>query len=353
MVDAALERLPPESLQLQQVILLGTKSQEELSKHIDKLLKTVTRTEAPVLYELFMKLQEGLDEVNLDELEHTVQRAHAPGWLARTCEWMKITNPAKRMKKAADTMREMLTQKSETILDLVQGMETEARAEVQHLITNLAMLDELADGYLLSVRDFAVATAVAYELLARVRAHEQELVDEATRTNDPQAIAAARNYRNLVEQLQNRALTLRTVYEQVPAELEIMSTAKGAASTTLMETANGIHQQFNDLKSALVKWHVLLQVEELQASDERRREIVEQLRRHNVEVLERVATTAASMQGRNRFEDAQLLLGIAQGLGALRDKLKLMRDERTTQFQNAERALSQARTIFSSLPQAS
>jgi hypothetical protein len=353
MVDNALAELNPQTLELREVILLGTQAQEALSKHIDALLRTVTRTEAPVLYELFLKLQEGLEKVDLDELEQTVQRSHEPNWFIRTCDWIKLSNPAKRMKKTADTMREMLTQKSETILDLVKGMEAEAKQEVQQLISNLSMLDNLAEGYLESVKVFAVATAVAYELLTNVRAYEQELVTEANRTNDPQAIATARNYRNLVEQLQNRALTLRTAYEQVPAELEIMSTAKGAASTTLMETANGIRQQFNDLKSALVKWHVLLQVEELQASDMRRREIVQELRKHNVNVLERVATTAATMQGHNRFEDAQLLLGIAQGLGTLRDKLKLMGEERTKKFEEAERALTQARTIFSSLPHAS
>lgn len=349
-VDAAIRNLDPAELKLQEVILLGADAQDALGKHIDRLLGMISRKDAPMLYELFEELRGGLKKANLDELEKKVRAGQRPWKIITLLERVMPARAARRLKRMTTELRELITQKSKTLLDLVNGMETKAKDEVRRLVESLSMLDQLAQGYLDSVKGFGVATAAAYELLTVVQGHERMLVERANRTKDPQDIAAARNYSTLVEQLQNRALTLRTAYEQVPAELDIMTVAKGAASTTLAETANGIRQQFNDMKSALVKWHVLLSVQELQASDLQRREIVTQLRTHNVTVLDRVATTAATMQGDNRLQDAQLLLGIAQGLGNLRDKLSTISEDRKRKFEEAEKTLNEARSALQKLP---
>lgn len=347
-VTTALTQLDPATLTLDHVILLGTQAQEALGGHIDSLLGMVSKQDAPALYALLEKLQNGLKVANLEELDAAMNAK--PGWGQWALELVGLSDPVARLKSIADSVRGMLTAKSKSLLDLVNGMEQEARDEMIRLMQNLSMLDQLGKGYLDSVRSFGIATALSYELLVRVRSHERLLVTQANRTSDPQDIAAARNYSGLVEQLQNRALTLRTAYESVPGELEIVSIAKGAAATTLAETANGLRQEFNDMKSALVKWYVLLTIQDMQAGNARRREITAMLRKHNVNVLDKVSTHAATMQADNRVEDAQLLLGIAKGLGDLRTKLEGLAEERKRKFQTAETALSQARSIFNKLP---
>ena len=349
-VDAALSQLDPATLKLEQVILLGADAQQALGNHISILLGQVSQQDAPVLYELLEKLQGGLKQANLAELETKVRKGQEPGWMILAWEKIRGLDSTKRMKKVADQVRVMLGVKSKTLLDLVNGMEAKAREEMIRLVQNLSMLDQLAQAYLQSVQSFGIATAVTYELLTKVRAHEQQLVARTNKTADPQDISAARNYAVLVEQLQNRALTLRTAYEAVPGELEIVSIAKGAAATTLAETANGLRQEFNDMKSALVKWYVLLSIQDMQLGNTRRREIAAMLRNHNVTVLEQVSTKAATMQADNRLEDAQLLLGIGKGLETLRGKIAALADDRKRKFGEAETALNEARQIFTALP---
>ena len=144
---------------------------------------------------------------------------------------------------------------------------------------------------------------------------------------------------------QNRVLVLETTYAKAPADLDSIGITRGAALATLAETVSSANAEFNDIKSILIRLHVLFQMQSIQQMNEMRRELRSSLQRYGLQVLEDVSMNAAKASGETRLADADLVLETAQRLRSIADKVLAEGEQNKQRYSAARAKLEQARQL--------
>lgn len=341
-INERLECFPLNSLTISQIIALGTQTQQKLGTSLSELLSEVSKNKNPVLYETFKRLKDGVTEANLDELEKKVRQSEEDDVISKISRFIGLSDPAKKAQKLVEELREMLSKKSKTLLDLVKDMEIEAGNNTLEMLSNLETLERLANAYLDVIDEFHIDVETSYALLNKAKKYEEVMKMEANKTGDAKQISSAQSFGQLVVQIENRSLTLKQAYEKIPANLKIVEMAKGAAGSSLAEIANNLVQQFNDIKTALITWNIMINIQESQVAEEQRQEIAKMLSKHQVTVLDRVVTTAEATPYQRRLDEAKLFMEIVNSLEALNSKVEEIRKVGQEKFTEAEKILKEA-----------
>ncbi|WP_200863970.1 toxic anion resistance protein [Asticcacaulis sp. AC466] len=334
------------------VVTFGQEAIASFGAKLDDILSEITKADSPVLFELFRTIKDGVNGADLGELEQTIRKKLQYGFLERVLMALGLSDPANRLKRVTDEVRGMLQSKAKSLSDLIKPMEKQIESETTKLIGEVSRMSTLADGYRDNIESLGVYVEAGRHILTMA---ETELVNqtELAKSGDPLKVQQARDFAQKVDLFRNRVLVLESSYAKAPTDLDSIGLVRGAALATLADTVTSAHAEFNDVKSILIRLHALFQTQSVQQMNLMRRELRASLQGYGLDVLESVSVDAVKASGEARLADADLVLGAAQRLRVIADKVVAEGERNKQRYAAARVKLEQARQLAVDRPIAS
>lgn len=332
----------------QQVVLFASDRQKAIGTALDGLLTEITKEGSPVLFELFRKLKKGVEDADIATVEAEIRKSMEKGFFSGVMDSLGLSSVAKRLEAANEKIGQMLTSKSKSLLDLTREMEAQIQTEVLKLIANSKSLNALADEYRKNVTEFGVYVDVGKLVLSNAKNTLAAKQAHAAQTNAPLDIEEAKLFAQKVDLFETRLVTIETILQKAPAELEAIRLSQGASLATLGETANSALEEFNDIKSILIKLSVSHQIQSVQAINAERRQLRDKLQTHGTNLLGQTAVAAAQAQGQNRVDDAKKLLEFATNVNGIAKKVEDEKKLNQTRFAEARTNLLAVKKLIES-----
>jgi len=331
------------------LITFGQDAIGSFGAKLDAILSQITNAQSPVLFELFRTIRDGVNGADLKGLEASIREKLKGSFLERLLMAVGLGDPAKRLKTVTDEVRGMLQSKAKSLGDLVRPMEAQIEEESGKLILEVSRMSTLAQGYRDTIMSLGVFVEAGRRILSDAGRELDRLREEAT-SGDPLKVQEARDFSQKLDIFQNRVLVLETAYAKAPADLDSIGIARGAALATLADTVTSANAEFNDIKSILIRLHALFQMQSIQQMNAMRRELRASLQQYGSQVLEDVSVNAVKAAGETRLADADLVLGTAQRLRAIADKVVAEGERNKERYAEARAKLEQARQIVTDRP---
>ncbi|TQX85957.1 MULTISPECIES: toxic anion resistance protein [Rhizobium] len=343
------DRSALDAMEASTLVTFGQEAVLGFGAKLDAILDQITKAQSPVLFELFRTIRDGVKGADLETLEADIREKLKGGFIERLLNAIGLGDPAERLKRVSDEVRGMLQSKAKSLSDLVKPMEAKVEEESAKLVGEVSRMSQLADAYRESIIALGVFVTAGRRIVETAEANLDRLTREAA-TGDPLLVQTARDHAQKLDIFRNRLLVLETAYAKAPADLDSIGIARGAALATLAETVSAANAEFNDIKSVLIRLHVLFQMQSIQQMNDMRRQLRSSLQKYGMNVLEDVSVNAARASGENRLEDAELVLGTAQRLRAIADKVVAEGDKNKQRFAEARSKLEQARALVTDRP---
>lgn len=334
-----------------EIILFGNHLQQGLSQKFDEILAEITKGNSPILFELFSKLKSGVDDANIAEIETQIRKSLNQGWITSILDTLGLSSVAARVQKANEKVNLMITSKATSIGQLVKTMEDSVRDEAVKLIESTNRLKALGDEYRGSIQEIGVYVEAGREIHRNALADYSNKESQLTKTEnpDPVAIQDLKRLKQVLDMFESRILVLETMYTKAPVEMEFIRLGEGAALTTLSETANSVIEEFNDIKSTLIKLSVTHQIQTVQMMNQQRRELRKALQTHGTNLLEEVSVNAEKSRGIARAEDANQLLDIATKVSSIHSKIEAESKANKARYAEARKKLIDAKTLINTI----
>lgn len=329
----------------QAIVLYASDRQKEVGSALDGILAEITKEQSPVLFELFRQLKKGIEDTDLSAVEQKIRKSQETSIGGRLLQSIGLSSVAKRLEAANEEIGKLLTSKSKSLLDLTRDMETKLQAEVLRLISNSQQLNTLASTFRTNIGTFGEYVEVGKVVLANAKQTLAVKQAQAATTNAPLDIEAAKLFEQKVNLFETRLVTIETILQKAPAELEAIRLSQGASLATLGETANSALEEFNDIKSILIKLSVSHQIQSVQAINNERRALRDQLQSHGTNLLGQTAEAAARAQGENRVQDATKLLDFAKNLNTINAKVEAEKQQNQARFAQARASLMEVKKL--------
>ena len=340
---------PFTSLDERQIVMYGHHLQKGISEKMDVILQEITKSNSPVLFELFRQLKNGISTANIGEVESEIRKSINKGFFTNILESVGLSSVASRMQKANEKISGLITKKATTLRELVASMETSIQNEANKLIESTGRLHQLGDTYRDSVEEIGIYVEAGRAIYERALIEYNKQLEEAKASQDPVKAESCKRFKQSLDMFQARIVVLETAYAKSPVEMEYIRLGEGASLTTLGETANTVLEEFNDIKSALIKLSVIHQIQTVQIMNEQRRELRKALQGHSNDLLEEVSVSAEKSKGINRLEDAEQLLDIAKRIDTIYTKVEEENKNNQLRFAEARTKLVEAKAIVTKL----
>lgn len=329
----------------QAIVLYASDRQKEVGSALDGILAEITKEQSPVLFELFRQLKKGIEDTDLSAVESKIRKSQETGFFGGILQSVGLSSVAKRLESANEEIGKLLTTKSTSLLALTRDMEDKLQKEVLRLISNSQQLNTLASTFRTNIGTFGEYVEVGKVVLANAKQTLVVKQAQAATTNAPLDIEAAKLFEQKVNLFETRLVTIETILQKAPAELEAIRLSQGASLATLGETANSALEEFNDIKSILIKLSVSHQIQSVQAINNQRRQLRDQLQSHGTNLLGQTAEAAARAQGENRVQDATKLLDFAKNLNTINAKVEAEKAQNQTRFAQARASLMEVKKL--------
>lgn len=329
-----------------QVVMYGIEVQQQANGVLDKLLAEVSKGNNPVLFEIFTKIERGVDDVDLGELEKEIRESQGKSGVHKLLDSVGLSSVAKRMQKAQERIGLMLTSKSATLSDLVKSMEQKVAVEVTKLTADAKSLNVLSEEFRRQVGEYTVLVSDGKLILQKGKDDLLQLTSNANASGDPLKMEEARIFEQKVNLFENRLLVLETCLGKAPVELETLRISQGAIWQTTSEVATSAMAEFADIKSSLIKLAVSYQLGSVQGMSEQRRKLKDKMGSYSNDLLEKTAVSAANAQGNHRLEDATKLLETANRVAGIRMKLDQANKDNAVKFEESRKSLEKVKTLI-------
>lgn len=331
-----------------EIIQIGFGAEQALQHTLDGFLKRLDKNSAGKVFDLFGRLEKGVDDANLPEILEKIQKGEEPGFFASLV--MKITGktPDELMREFMDEVGEMITDRTRTLADEMQRLEGDLNKEMHALFGELQTLDALKRAYGTHFDEFTVAAAVAKAFLDKAKAFVAE--QHATlNANDVVARARVQELDNKLQLLESRALALEGVYTRLPADQLVIQQIEQAGVATLQETATTVASRFASIKMTLLSIHGAFAVKSVQQLSQRQAKLDEQLTKLRGAALKDVAVAAAKAPGDNRLAQAEQIESIIATTREIHGLVAAAREETAEKFEAARQKFAQARNDLAEL----
>ena len=330
------------------IVQIGFEAEQALQRTLDGFLARLDRKTSAKVFDLFGRLERGVDDANLPEILEKVQQGEQPGFLASL--FLKLTGktPDEIVRQFMDEVGEMIAGRTRTLADEMQRLEGELTREMHTLFNELRTLEALKTAYGTHFDEFTVEAAVARALLEKARTYVAQQRANLTAT-DVVARARVQELENKLQLLESRALALEGVYTRLPADQLVIQQIEQAGVATLQETATTIASRFASIKMTLLSIHGAFAVKSVQQLSERQARMDEQLTKLRGAALKDVAVAAASAPGDNRLAQAQQIEAIIVSTREIHDLVEAAKQETEAKFETARQKFAQARTELAAL----
>lgn len=330
------------------IIRIGFEAEQALQRTLDGFLSRLDSRAAAKVFDLFGRLEKGVQDADLPEILEKIQEGEQPGFFASLMLKLTGKTPDEVMREFMDEVGELISGRTRTLADEMKRLETDLMKEMKSLFDELQVLDALKTAYGKHFDEFTVDAAVAGSLLEKAKAYvAQERA--ALNANDMVARARAQELESKLQLLESRALALEGVYTRLPADQLVIQQIEQAGVATLQETATTIASRFASIKMTLLSIHGAFAVKSVQQLSERQARMDEQLTRLRSAALKDVAVTAAKAPGDNRLAQAQQIESIIASTREIHELVETARRETEEKFGSAREKFARARADLAAL----
>jgi len=350
--QAALAALDFETIAPADIVTIGTGAEQNLSRTLDGFLARLDKRTAAKVFDLFGRLQKGVDDANLPEILDKVQKGEQRGFLAGLLNTVvnKLTGRSADdvARELMDQLTELITGRTRTLATEMQRLEGELGREMQALSGELKTMEQLRLKYGEHFGEFTLDAAVARAFVDKASAHVQAQAAAA----DPADVVAQAKVRALEEKLrllESRALALEGTYTRLPADQLVIQQVEGAGVATLQETATTLAARLASIKMTLLSIQGAFAVKAVQQLSARQARLDEQLTKVRAQALKDVAVSAARAPGDNRLAQARQIEAVIASTREIDQLVRTARQETDQKFDTARELFAQSRTALAEL----
>jgi hypothetical protein len=350
--QAALAALDFATIAPADIVTIGLGAEQALGRTLDGFLARLDKKTAAKVFDLFGRLQKGVDDANLPEILEKVQKGEDRGFFGGLVNSIVHKLTGKSADEAArefmDELTELITGRTRTLATEMQRLEAELGREMQSLSGELRTLDQLKQKYGEHFGQFTVDAAVARALVDKAGAYVQAQAAAA----DPADVVAQARVRELEEKLrllESRALALEGTYTRLPADQLVIQQVQAAGVATLQETATTVASRLASIKMALLSIQGAFAVKVVQQLSARQAKLDEQLTKVRAEALKDVAVTAAKAPGDNRLAQARQIEAVIASTQEIDQLVQAARRETDQKFDTAREVFAQSRSALAEL----
>lgn len=331
-----------------EIINLGLDAEQALQRTLDGFLARLDKNTSAKLFDLFGRLEQGVEDANLPELLERLHGGAKPGFLNGLFARFSGKSADQSLREFMDEVGALITGRTQTLASRMQQIEGELTGEMQKLFAELKSLDQLKQSYAAHFSDFTVAAAAARGFLDKARAY----VAAEQAKLQPGDVAAQTRLRELEDKLrllESRALALEGTYTRLPADQIVIQQIEQAGVATLQETATTIASRFASIKMTLLSIHGAFAVKSVQQLSERQAKMDAQLQKLRGATLKDVAVTAANAPGENRLAQAEQIEQIVASTKEIHALIETAKRQTEEKFAVARRKLAAAREELAAL----
>ena len=350
--QAALAALDFSTIAPADIVTIGMEAEQSLGRTLDGFLARLDKKTAAKVFDLFGRLQKGVDDANLPEILEKVQKGEDRGFFSGLVNSIVHKLTGKSAEEAArefmDELTDLITGRTRTLATEMQKLEGELGREMQSLSTELKTLEQLKQKYGEHFAQFTVDAAVARAFVDKAAAHVQAQAAAA----DAADVVAQSRVRALEEKLrllESRALALEGTYTRLPADQLVIQQVEAAGVATLQETATTVASRLASIKMALLAIQGAFAVKVVQQLSARQAKLDEQLNKVRAEALKDVAVSAAKAPGDNRLAQARQIESVIASTREIDQLVRAARQETDQKFDTAREILAQSRSALADL----
>lgn len=348
-VQATVSALDFATLASSDIVTIGMGAEQNLGRTLDGFLARLDKKTAAKVFDLFGRLQKGVEDANLPEILEKVQKGEDRGFFSGLVNSIvhKLTgkNADEAAREFMEELTALITGRTRTLATEMQKLEGELNKEVQTLTAELKNLDQLKQKYAEHFGEFTVDAAVARALVDKATAYVQSETAAAA-ANDVVAQTRVRELEEKLRLLESRALALEGTYTRLPADRMVIEQVQAAGVATLQETATTVASRFASIKMALLSIHGAFAVKTVQQLSARQAQLDEQLTKVRGEALKDVAVTAAKAPGDNRLAQAKQIEAVIASAKEVRELVEAARKETDEKFDTARAMFEQSRAAL-------
>jgi hypothetical protein len=346
--EQALTQLDFTAIASADIIKLGLGAEQALQQTLDGFLARLDKKTAAKVFELFGRLEKGVDDAKLPEILDRIQNGEKPGFFDGLFAKLRGKAADQIIREFLEEVGDLIAGRTKTLADEMARVEAELATEMQKLFTELQVLETLKKSYATHFGDFTVEAAVARAFVEKAKA---TLASEQAAANaaDVAAQARLRELQDKLRLLESRALALEGTYTRLPADQMVIQQIEQAGISTLQETATTIASRFASIKMTLLSLHGAFAVKSIQQISARQARMDEQLTKLREATLKDVAVSAAKAPGENRLAQAQQIEQIVASTREIHGLIETAKRDTEAKFETARQKFAQAREALAAL----
>ncbi|MBI2775736.1 MAG: hypothetical protein HYX57_00510 [Chloroflexi bacterium] len=337
-----------EAMRAGDVIKIGLDAETSLQRTLDGFLARLDKQTAATVFDLFGRLEKGVDDAQLPAVLEQIQRAEEPGLLARIVGRLRGKNRDQLARELFVEIGDLVAGRTRSLADEMTRLEGQLETEMQKLFTELNALEALKESYGQHFTEFTLAAGVARAFTTKARAY---VAAEEAKVDPADVVAQARilDLKDRLRLLDSRAIALEGTYTRLPADRLVIQQVEQAGVATLQETATTVASRFASIKMTLLSINGAFAVKSVQQVADRQAQLDRQLADIRGRVLKEVAVAAAQAPGDNRLAQAQQIEQIIATTKEIHALVETARQTTDVKFEQARQKLAAARQELASL----
>jgi hypothetical protein len=344
----ALEALDFGAMPASDIVKLGLGAEQALQRTLDGFLSRLDKNTAAKVFDLFGRLEKGVEDARLPEILDRIQNGERPGFFQGLFAKLTGKSPDELVREFMEEVGALVSGRTKTLADQMQRLEGELSGEMQKLFSELKTLETLKQSYAGHFSEFTFDAAVARALLDKAKDYVASQ-EAAANAADPAEQSRMRELKDKLRLLESRALTLEGTYTRLPADQIVIQQIEQAGIATLQETATTIASRFASIKMTLLSLQGAFAVKTVQQLGERQKRMDEQLTKLRERAVKDVAVTAAKAPGDNRLAQAERIQSIIASTREIHGLIEQAKRETAEKFEIARQKLAQARQQLAEL----
>lgn len=332
------------------VIKIGLDAETSLQRTLDGFLARLDRNTAAKVFDLFGRLEKGVDDAKLPEILERVQKGAKPGLLDAILGRLRGKGRDQLQQELLAEIGDLVAGRTRTLADEMDRLETQLDSEMQKLFAELQSLETLKQSYTTHFGEFTLAAGVARALVEKSRSY----VDAEQASLNPADVSAQARLQELhakLRLLESRALALEATYTRLPADQLVIQQIEQAGVSTLQETATTVASRFASIKMTLLSINGAFAVKSVQQVASRQAQLDRQLTELRGAALKDVAVAAAQAPGDNRLAQAQQIEQVIATTKEIHGLVEIARQSTDEKFEQARQKFAAARQELASLRQ--
>lgn len=331
-----------------EIVNLGLDAERALQGTLDGFLGRLDKNNSAKLFDLFGRLEKGVEEANLPEILERLHEGAKPGFFEGLFGRFSGKSSNQVAQEFMAEIGALITGRTQTLASRMQQLEGELSGEMQKLFDELKSLEQLKQAYASHFGDFTVAAASASAFLDKAKAY---VANEQAKMQPGDVVAQTRlrELEDKLRLLESRALALEGTYTRLPADQIVIQQIEQAGVATLQEAATTIASRFASIKMTLLSIHGAFAVKNVQQLSARQARMDEQLQKVRSATIKDVAVAAAAAPGDNRLAQAQQIENIVATTKEIHGLIETAKRESEAKFATARQKFAQARQDLAAL----